>query len=90
MGKDYTIADNIRSIAESEGHVVHDITIASAKTYKDCYTWLQAMVTQLAGGNPKDLQMTILIVGMANDIHGFKKDQLTPTQVAFFTDFLRL
>ena len=37
FGKNYTIEDLIRSIAESEGHTVHDITIASGKTFSDAF-----------------------------------------------------
>ena len=88
LGSNYTLADNIRCIAEAEGHKVHDIRIASAYTYKDCFTWLKGLVAQ-AGGEKK-LNMTILIIGMANDVHGFTKDELTANQVQFYTAFAAL
>jgi hypothetical protein len=37
FGKNYTIEDLISSIAESEGHTVHDITTASGKTFSDAF-----------------------------------------------------
>jgi hypothetical protein len=88
LGPNYNIENTLRSIAESEGHRVHDITIANVESWKKCFQWLKGVATQAGGA--KKLNMTIVIFGMANDAHSFKKDDWTADQVKLYTDFKTL